>query len=162
MRHPNILRCTKSGNRYRLVWRLVSTTLVGAILSSSTADIPSSAGAPTVYLPQCANQGPQKLCVSPPSCLSFQNRFKKNSIVSKQYPDNVIGPGSQYDNAYFEFKYVRVYGNGNSTVIGGTSTTTSGGTASTHSSSSSVRNIESLWLVSWMCAVATVMGLILY
>lgn len=124
--------------------------------SSSSCDIPTYfdaqslvididlcgdfAGASNIYLPQCASQGPQKLC----------------------YPDNVIGPGSQYDNAYFEFKYVRVYGNGNSTVIGGTSTTgsaaTSSGTASSHSSSD-VRNIESLWLVSWMWAVAAVMGM---
>ena len=86
--------------------------------------------------------------------------------LSNQYPDNVIGPGSQYDNAYFEFKYVRVYGNGNSTVIGGTSTTGSAAsstrTASSQNSSSVVRNVESVWLVSWMCAVAAVMGVILY
>lgn len=84
--------------------------------------------------------------------------------MSNQYPDNVIGPGSQYDNAYFEFKYVRVYGNGNSTVIGGTSTSGSAAssTASSQNSSSLVRNVGSVWLVSWMCAVAAVMGVILY
>jgi len=77
-----------------------------------------------------------------------------------------VGPGSQYDNAYFEFKYVRVYGNGNSTVIGGTGTGTaasSSGTASSHNSGSGVRDVESVWLVSWMWAAsAAVLGLFLY
>jgi len=89
-----------------------------------------------------------------------------NPLLSNQYPDNVIGPGSQYDNAYFEFKYVRVYGNGNSTVIGGTSTgsaASSSGTASSHNSGSGVRNVESVWMVSWMWVVsAVVLGLFLY
>ena len=79
--------------------------------------------------------------------------------MSNQYPDNVIGPGSQYDNAYFEIKYVRVYGNGNSTVIGGTGTTrstaASGSPSSSVSRSEVVGRVESSRLVSWICAVAT-------
>lgn len=100
-----------------------------------------------------------------PEASFFFFSLLKFNFLSNQYPDNVIGPGSQYDNAYFEFKYVRVYGNGNSTVIGGTSTSTavaSSTKTASHSSSAGVGNTESLWLVSWMWAVAAVMGAILY
>ncbi|KAF9527404.1 concanavalin A-like lectin/glucanase domain-containing protein [Crepidotus variabilis] len=46
------------------------------------------AGEPSIYLPQCASQGPTGIC----------------------YNDNVIGPGSpKYDNAYFEIQYVKAY-----------------------------------------------------
>jgi hypothetical protein len=47
------------------------------------------AGVSSVYLPQCASQGTTQLC----------------------YNDNVINAGSSgYANAYFEIRYVRVYG----------------------------------------------------
>ncbi|KAJ7232980.1 glycoside hydrolase family 16 protein [Mycena haematopus] len=45
------------------------------------------AGIPEQYLATCANQGPTGIC----------------------YNDNVVGPGNNYDNAYFELRYVRTY-----------------------------------------------------
>ena len=34
------------------------------------------------------------------------------------YDDYVVGSGSNYDTAYFEVQYVRVYGHGEDTIIG--------------------------------------------
>ncbi|KAJ6571815.1 hypothetical protein B0H19DRAFT_1372785 [Mycena capillaripes] len=45
------------------------------------------AGIPEKYLETCAGTGPTGIC----------------------YNDNVVGPGNNYDEAYFELKYVRAY-----------------------------------------------------
>ena len=111
--------------------------------------------------------GPRKLCVSPFSAPSFTTSSIHTYFnLSNQYPDNVVGPGSQYDNAYFEIKYVRVYGNGNSTITSGANNaipTVASGSLSSNSTRSAVGNFESLWLVWWVYAVAVVIrvGLIL-
>ena len=54
---------------------------VQAVVISSAADVPPSAGAPTLYLPQCASQGPQQLCVSAPSGFLFQRHFCSIHVV---------------------------------------------------------------------------------
>jgi hypothetical protein len=69
-------------------------------------------GNPQFYTPQCGSVGPTGKCVS-------TSRSKLNLILVKmppsailQYDDNVPGNGSNYNDAYFEIKYVRAYTSG--------------------------------------------------
>ncbi|THV07260.1 hypothetical protein K435DRAFT_959858 [Dendrothele bispora CBS 962.96] len=48
------------------------------------------AGLPETWLPSCGGQGPTNIC----------------------YTDNVVGPGSNYNDAFFEVSYVRAYTTG--------------------------------------------------
>ncbi|KAH9478435.1 putative glycosidase C21B10.07 [Psilocybe cubensis] len=80
------------------------------------------AGNPEFYTPQCGNQGVTGLC----------------------YNDNVVGFGTarKYDNAYFEFNYLRTYTNGQAQVFdpdvdSDTSPSSSSGTRSPPSSTGS-------------------------
>lgn len=58
------------------------------------------AGIPSIYNATCKGTGPTGMC----------------------YPDNVIGPGDNYDNAYFDINFIRTYTNSPPTT---TTTTTS-------------------------------------
>jgi len=79
------------------------------------------AGLSSVYLPQCASQGTTQLC----------------------YNDNVINAGSTgYANAYFEIKYVRVYG----TATAAANSTSSSGSSSGSTRSSGAPRIDSVML----------------
>ncbi|PPQ86641.1 hypothetical protein CVT25_006825 [Psilocybe cyanescens] len=86
------------------------------------------AGNPEFYSPQCADQGPTGLC----------------------YNDNVVGFGTarKYDNAYYEFRYLRTYTNGQAVITdpdADDDTTSSSSTASTTSpTGSATRGTDTL------------------
>lgn len=69
------------------------------------------AGLPETYLPMCGQIGATGQCVrllSPSFPLpSFSPPVMSSS--RPQYPDNVVGPGDRYDDAYFEINYLRAY-----------------------------------------------------
>lgn len=81
-----------------------------SIRVASSSRSSERAGVSSVYLPQCASQGTTQLCVSliiP--CISVLPPLIWS--LDMKYNDNVINAGSSgYANAYFEIRYVRVYG----------------------------------------------------
>ena len=98
-------------------------------------------GNPQFYTPQCGSVGPTGKCVST-SCLELYLILVKISPSAiLQYDDNVPGNGSNYNDAYFEIKYVRAYTSGAVSPSGpgasSTGTKTGTGPSPTGSSGSS-------------------------
>ncbi|KAF8508249.1 hypothetical protein BU17DRAFT_56797, partial [Hysterangium stoloniferum] len=67
------------------------------------------AGVPSIYQSTCGNEPPN----DPTNPVSSQN-----PRIPACYADNVVGPGSRYDNAYFEINHIRTY----TTVVASTAT----------------------------------------
>jgi hypothetical protein len=81
------------------------------------------AGLPETWQPSCGGRGPTNICVrlfGVHRCLSASVLIRlllpfllsRTQPSTQQYSDNVIGPGSNYNDAYFEISYVRAYTTG--------------------------------------------------
>lgn len=95
-------------------------------------------GNPQFYTPQCGSVGPTGKCVSTYRWKLYLSLVELPSSSILQYDDNVPGNGSNYNDAYFEIKYLRAYTNGavSPSGSGGSSTGTKTGTAPSPTGSS--------------------------
>lgn len=109
------------------VWFFNRSSIPSALSGNASTVNPSDLGTPTANWPSSSCSPAQFF---DPQALVFDitlcGEFAGNSVIFQEtcsgvcYDDWVLGPPSNYDNAYFEVQYVRVYGaTGELTVISG-------------------------------------------
>lgn len=110
LQHLECFHSPEHGHRYHTMWCVVRRlNLSNQPYQPYLPNFPYRARTPQLYEPQCGNRGPT---TGEAACVSFYLHLQNSPnrpIFATQYTDNVLGNGSNYQDAFFEIKYVRAY-----------------------------------------------------